>query len=736
MRRIIAIFVLILAGGVAGGQELAGERPRLYSGPPLTAKERACRESLYQFAYGVLCSHEDRLLEALKAFEEATKLDPEAAGAYRAQAPILVMLDRPRDALTQLKRVLELDPHDHDTWFLAARLHKSLGEGNEYRTCLEKGLAVPGLVQDDPALAQQLYHDLGHYFESTDAFAQAIAAYSAGVKILDHPDLVIDHGPLIEKNAIVARAAETYERIGNLHRKLKQYPAAIAAYRNAIARQPQDSGRLSFHLAKVTIDQNKLADAIGYLDAYLRLQPAGTEAYQMKIDALNKLGRTAEVVPWLEQASRADALNVNLKMLLAQQYAATGAVDRAEQVYEALANDSPSEDIYRAYFKLYREHVKDAGQRMLQRFDVAVTAGTKKQGDGATAQARAMLTVFRDDVELGRTMVDAAFNTRSRPQIGGETRFYLAAIAEKHGRLKQAEYFYRQAITEGDPRNLGTVYVGLIGTLWRQRKYEDIAVECRKALDSVPNLGTYYFKSNLANALSHLGKQREALSVLEEALQVAADSERSKAIRLKVHILTRDRKFVEAEAVAKKLLDESLAPGDVQEARYVLSGVYSAWKKMDKSEEILMKILETEPANATANNDLGYIWADQSKNLPQAEAMIRKAIELDRDQRKLGEDADNAAYIDSLGWILFRRGQHEAARRELERAVSLPDGDDPTLWDHLGDVYFRLERYAQARSTWERSVELYERDHVRPQDERFRDVQRKLKKVRELVRAQ
>src|SRR5205085_5943286 len=132
--------------------------------------------------------------------------------------------------------------------------------------------------------------------------------------------------------------------------------------------------------------------------------------------------------------------------------------------------------------------------------------------------------------------------------------------------------------------------------------------------------------------------------------------------------------------------------------------------------------------------DLGYIWADQSKNLDKAEEMIRLAIELDRRQRKLGrnpsadEGQDNAAYIDSLGWVLFRRGQLQEACRQLELASALPDGaEDPTVWDHLGDVYFRLERLGQARSAWEKAIHLFERENQRKMEERHREVRRKLK---------
>jgi hypothetical protein len=49
-------------------------------------------------------------------------------------------------------------------------------------------------------------------------------------------------------------------------------------------------------------------------------------------------------------------------------------------------------------------------------------------------------------------------------------------------------------------------------------------------------------------------------------------------------------------------------------------------------------------------------------------------------------------------------------------------------------VYFRLERYRQAMTSWERSVELYEVEKTRPQDEHYRDVRRKLKTAKELVR--
>ena len=168
-------------------------------------------------------------------------------------------------------------------------------------------------------------------------------------------------------------------------------------------------------------------------------------------------------------------------------------------------------------------------------------------------------------------------------------------------------------------------------------------------------------------------------------------------------MLSQAGKHDAAAAECLSLLKEYNTAGDVREIRMVLSMVYSTAHKGAESEKQLKLVLEADPDDATANNDLGYQWADANKNLDEAERMIRKALDLDHKQRTTGAalvldgDQDNASYVDSLGWVLFRKGKLAEARRELERAVSLQDGSEsPEVWDHLGDVYFRSEMSAKA----------------------------------------
>jgi len=83
--------------------------------------------------------------------------------------------------------------------------------------------------------------------------------------------------------------------------------------------------------------------------------------------------------------------------------------------------------------------------------------------------------------------------------------------------------------------------------------------------------------------------------------------------------------------------------------------------------------------------------------------------------------------VDSLGWVLFRRGRLQEARKCLEKACSLAGGkDDPTVWDHLGDVCARLEDRAVVVKTWQKARELYETDRRRKPDAHYQELKHKL----------
>ena len=135
-------------------------------------------------------------------------------------------------------------------------------------------------------------------------------------------------------------------------------------------------------------------------------------------------------------------------------------------------------------------------------------------------------------------------------------------------------------------------------------------------------------------------------------------------------------------------------------------------KNWPAAEADFLKALEFEPNQPYVLNYLGYSWVDKGRNLDRARRMIETAVKL----------RPNDGYIvDSLGWALYRMGEHEKAARELERAVELRP-EDPIINDHLGDAYWKVGRRAEARFQWHRAISL------KPEADLVADIQAKIER--------
>lgn len=178
---------------------------------------------------------------------------------------------------------------------------------------------------------------------------------------------------------------------------------------------------------------------------------------------------------------------------------------------------------------------------------------------------------------------------------------------------------------------------------------------------------------------------------------------------LRCRMLREAGKLEEAIAGYQKLVelvdqDEALKKdqrdGINEELKYTMTGLYTELKQVDKAVAILESLVEKEPENPTYNNDLGYILADNNRDLDKAEKLIRKALEEDKKRRQKAAEAndpdekedeetaelDNASYLDSLGWVLYRTKRFDEAQKALEAAVAVEAGRNTEIYDHLGDV--------------------------------------------------
>ncbi len=97
-------------------------------------------------------------------------------------------------------------------------------------------------------------------------------------------------------------------------------------------------------------------------------------------------------------------------------------------------------------------------------------------------------------------------------------------------------------------------------------------------------------------------------------------------------------------------------------------------------------LIKKEPDNHTALNYLGYSLADRGLELDLAESLVKKALEY---------EPENAAYLDSMAWVLYKKKKNDEAAAYIEKSIARY-GEDPVVLLHAGDIYSSLGEYEQA----------------------------------------
>jgi len=211
-----------------------------------------------------------------------------------------------------------------------------------------------------------------------------------------------------------------------------------------------------------------------------------------------------------------------------------------------------------------------------------------------------------------------------------------------------------QKVVDLSPRNFWGLLMGGI-SLVQQDSLNECLPWLEKAIEINPEdaVGNYY----LGTVLNQLGRPEEAVPLLRTALKTRND-------------------WVSAIAA--------------------LAGAYENLKDYPMADSLYTSAIKLDSANALVLNNYGYSLSVRGVRLEEAAGMARKAV---------AKDPENGAYLDTMGWILFRMGDYENARPFLEKAFKLR-GNSAEVVEHLGDLYDKLQMKEEARRMWEEALEL------------------------------
>ena len=191
-------------------------------------------------------------------------------------------------------------------------------------------------------------------------------------------------------------------------------------------------------------------------------------------------------------------------------------------------------------------------------------------------------------------------------------------------------------------------------------------------------------RARYAGILAKQGKMDDARKYLQDAGRNGA--ERVQFTQAEAQLLRDANDFraafdVLGQAVAKNpnsaelLYDQAMAAEKVD--------------RMDVLESNLRKVIQMKPDYAHAYNALGYTFADRNTRLNEAYTLVEQALKL---------APDDPFIMDSMGWVLFRMNQNDAAVTFLQRAFEIrPDAE---IAAHLGEVLWAMGRQDEAKKVW------------------------------------
>jgi len=211
--------------------------------------------------------------------------------------------------------------------------------------------------------------------------------------------------------------------------------------------------------------------------------------------------------------------------------------------------------------------------------------------------------------------------------------------------------------------------------------------------------GEQYLAAQLriAQLLAKEGKLEEGRRHLQE-LRKAGQTDAIPLLLAESQILRDAGKAGEAY----DLLDNALKTQPEQpELLYESALLAEKLGRHDVLEANLRKLIRIKPDHAHAYNALGYSFAERNQRLAEAEQLIVKALQL---------SPDDPFIIDSMGWVLYRKGDVAGALTQLQRAYSIRP--DPEIAAHLGEVLWVLDRRDEAKKTWQEAAKAHPGNEV------------------------
>jgi len=236
----------------------------------------------------------------------------------------------------------------------------------------------------------------------------------------------------------------------------------------------------------------------------------------------------------------------------------------------------------------------------------------------------------------------------------------LGDISTKERDLPNAIKHYYSALNSGVIKD-EYIYTKLIEIYWQQEETDSIIEITKTAIERFPFTPMFYYYQG--TALSSQGKYKLSIETLLKGKDFIFDNEPL-----------------------------------VSDFYSLIGNSYHELNNNHLSDQAYENALEHNPNNTYVLNNYSYYLSGREEKLFLAKEMIIKCI-------NLTSNNPNPSFLDTYAWVLYKLGEYDLAKIEIEKALSLEEGS-AVIFDHYGDILYSLGLLDDAKIQWQKAHSL------------------------------
>jgi tetratricopeptide (TPR) repeat protein len=660
------------------------------------------------------------LTEAERLANEVLQKNPDHIEGIILRASVMSAQNRSADeVLAEINRAIRIDPRRVESYLSLARFYITRNDPGKAEEAFRRAISL----NEASALAHTQF---GKYLAQANRAGEAEAELKRGVEVEPtNRESRLALASFYLSNRQLDKAEEAYKALADLDRErpdaqsvladfyatIGRLDDAVRIYNEILTRTP-DYTRGHYRMGEILLERGDTRAAAAQAEMVLKQHDNDRQSLLLRARVRLQTGATKDAVKDLEEVLKQEPNSRSGLYFMAE------ARMRAGQIEQARGFAGELHRYYPDYLpgKLMQMQINFAAKdpktvltlsnELLEQ--LAKSAPDLETSPQLLADIRAKALTARGLAQLQLNNVAAARAdlTLARDQAANSPAAYvnLARVELKEGKTDEAISLYERALAI-DSVNYDALN-GLVNIYARQNRTDQSHARIDQAIGSQPG-------------------NRDALATL---------------YYLKAQVYVSERNTQNAEAELRRALDNN---SNYLAAYFALGALFANASQQERAIAEYRRVIERKPDDVTAYTLIGMI-EDSRGNYDAAVESYRKALELDQNStiaannlawlyansgkgnldeaQRLAQGVvqkfpDEPGFVDTLGWVYFKKGLYPAAVEQLKKAIAREESGamrtgappSPVYRFHLGMALAARGDKAGARKELEAALTLAKR---------------------------